>query len=180
MEGVQGWMAELEKKQERITRVGGIAVGLAVLVSAGALALGILNKQDAATTDDVDELTEKVNELGASVQHQTEKQLNSINQRLGTVEQQITSINERQRKAEADIASSRSGRGRRRRRRRRGGRGRARAGAGAEKQRSASGTHACAEMHMRFPCLRPPVRQASDRCSTVSPQGFRTHEAWVP
>ena len=108
MEGVQGWMAELEKKQERSTRVGGIAVGLAVLASAGALVLGILNKQDAATTDDVDELTEKVNQLGSSVAQQTEQQLKSINQRLATVEQQIASINERQRKAEADIATLKS------------------------------------------------------------------------
>ncbi len=77
MEGVQGWMAELEKKQERTTRVGGIAMGLAVLAAASALVLGILNKQDAATTEDVDELTEKVNALGASVEQQTEKQLNA-------------------------------------------------------------------------------------------------------
>ena len=106
MEGVQGWMAELEKRQERSTRVGGIAVGLAVLAAAGALVLGILNKQDAATTEDVDELTEKVNALGASVEQQTERQLKGINQRLATVEQQIASINERQRKAEADIADA--------------------------------------------------------------------------
>ena len=109
MEGVQGWMAELEKKQERSTRVGGIAVVLAVLASAAALVLGILNKQDAATTDDFDELTEKVNALGSSVEQQTEQQLKGINQRLATVEQQIASINERQRKAEADIGTLKSG-----------------------------------------------------------------------
>ena len=104
MEGVQGWMAELEKRQERTSRVGGIAVVLAILASGGALALGILNKQDAATTDDVDELTAKVNELGASVEQQTEKQVKGINQRLASIEQQVASLNERQRKAEADIA----------------------------------------------------------------------------
>ena len=105
MEGVQGWMAEIEKKQERSTRVGGVAVVLALLAAAGALVLGIMNKQDAATTDDVDELTEKVNALGASVAQQTEKQVQGLNQRLVTLEQQISSLTERQRKAENDIAA---------------------------------------------------------------------------
>ncbi len=105
MEGVQGWMAEVERKQERSSRVGGVAVVLALLAAAGALVLGIMNKQDAATTDDVDELTEKVNALGASVAQQTEKQVQALNQRLATLEQQIASLTERQRKAENDIAA---------------------------------------------------------------------------
>jgi cell division protein FtsB len=103
MEGVQGWMAEIEKKQERTSRVGGIAVLLAIAAAGGALALGILNKQDAATQDDIDELTEKVNALGASVERQTESQLKAINQRLATVEQQIASLNQRQRQTESQI-----------------------------------------------------------------------------
>ncbi len=107
MEGVQGWMAELEKRQERTSRVGGIALLLAILAAGGALALGILNKQDAATTEDVDELTSKVNALGASVEKQTETQLKGINERLGSLERQVASLNERQRKTEADIATLR-------------------------------------------------------------------------
>ena len=107
MEGVQGWMAELEKRQERTSRVGGIALLLAILASGGALALGIINKQDAATTEDVDELTSKVNALGASVEKQTETQLKGINERLGSLERQLASLNERQRKTEADIATLR-------------------------------------------------------------------------
>ena len=107
MEGVQGWMAELEKRQERTSRVGGIALLLAILASGGALALGIINKQDAATTEDVDELTSKVNALGASVEKQTETQLKGINERLGSLERQVASLNERQRKTEADIATLR-------------------------------------------------------------------------
>ena len=135
MEGVQGWMAELEKTPGAHKRVGGIALLLAVLAAGGALALGILNKQDAATTDDVDELTAKVNALGSSVEKQTETQLKGINERLGSLERQVASLNERQRKAEADIATLRARR-ERRRGRRRGGRGQARAerGGGADNQ----------------------------------------------
>jgi cell division protein FtsB len=108
MEGVQGWMAELEKKQERTSRFGGIAVLLAIAAAGGALALGIMNKQDGATQDDIDELTEKVNQLGASVEKQTETQVQSINQRLGQVEQQIASLNQRQRQTESQIDSLRT------------------------------------------------------------------------
>jgi uncharacterized protein HemX len=105
MEGVQGWMAELEKKQERNGRVGGVAVLLALLAAAGALYLGITNKQDAATKDDVDELTEKVDALGASVQQQTQDQLRGLNQRLSALEQQLTGVTEGQRKTQNQITA---------------------------------------------------------------------------
>ena len=101
MEGMQGWMAEIEKRQERSSRFGGIAVLLAILASAAALVLGVMNRQDAATQDDIDELTDKVNDLGSSVERQTETQLSSIDQRLSALEQQIKSLTTRQREAEA-------------------------------------------------------------------------------
>jgi TolA-binding protein len=105
MEGVQGWMAEIEKKQERTSRFGAVAVILAILAAGGALALGVINKQDGATTNDVDELATKVNELGASVEQQTEKQLKAINARLAELEQQLDSLNQQQRQTEAQITT---------------------------------------------------------------------------
>ena len=103
MEGLQGWMAEIEKKQERSSRFGTIAVILAILAAGGALALGVINKQDGATKDDVDELTTKVNALGASVEQQTEKQLKGINERLSTLELQVDGLTKQQRETEAQI-----------------------------------------------------------------------------
>jgi TolA-binding protein len=105
VEGMQGWMAEIEKKQERTSRFGAVAVILAILASGGALALGVINKQDGATTDDVDELATSVNELGASVELQTEQQLKAINARLAGLEQQVDSLSRQQRQAEARIAT---------------------------------------------------------------------------
>lgn len=105
MEGLQGWMAEIERKQERTSRFGAVAVILAMLAAGGALALGVINKQDAATTDEVDALATSVNELGASVEQQTEKQLKAINARLAGLEQQVDSLNRQQRQAEARIAT---------------------------------------------------------------------------
>ena len=48
MEGLQGWMAEIERKQERMTYFGGARRSLAVLARPAALYLGIINKQDSA------------------------------------------------------------------------------------------------------------------------------------
>ena len=108
MEGLQGWMAEIERKQERMTKIGGGAAILAVLLSGGALALGIINKQDASSKDDVDDLTEQVNELGASIKSDTEEQLKAINGRVDAVEQQVKTIQQTQATQTQDIATLKS------------------------------------------------------------------------
>jgi hypothetical protein len=108
MEGLQGWMAEIERKQERMTKIGGGAAILAVLLSGGALALGIINKQDASSKDDVDNLTEQVNELGASIKSDTEEQLKAINGRVDAIEQQVKTIQQTQTTQTQDIATLKS------------------------------------------------------------------------
>jgi uncharacterized protein HemX len=108
MEGLQGWMAEIERKQSRMTRVGGAAAILAVLAAGAALALGIINKQDAATKDDVDELREEVNSLSAAIEKQTEKQLGSLNQQVKGFETRIGSLEQQQQQNAATIASLQS------------------------------------------------------------------------
>jgi TolA-binding protein len=96
MEGLQGWMAEIEKKQERMTRVGGIAAAVAVLAAGGALALGFMNQQDAASKDDLDELKTTVEGFQNEVKATTEEQLSQNEQRLSSLESQITSIQTQQ------------------------------------------------------------------------------------
>lgn len=108
MEGLQGWMAEIERKQERMTRFGGGAAILAVLAAGGALALGVINQQDASSKDDVDQLTEQVNELGASLKTDTEAQLKTISGRIDAVEQQIKTVQQTQTQQTQDIANLKS------------------------------------------------------------------------
>lgn len=108
MEGLQGWMAEIERKQERVTRFGGAAAIIAVLAAGGALALGVLNQQDAASKDDVDELTAKVNELGESLKAGTEEQLKTLNGRIDGLEQQVKTLQQTQTQNTQDIASLRA------------------------------------------------------------------------
>jgi len=108
MEGLQGWMAEIERKQERMTRFGGAAAILAVLVAGGALALGVINQQNASSEDDVDELTSQVNELGASLKSDTEEQLKTIGGRIDAVEQQVKTIQQTQTTQTQEIATLKS------------------------------------------------------------------------
>ncbi len=108
MEGLQGWMAEIERKQERMTRFGGGAAILAVLVAGGALALGVINQQNASSEDDVDELTSQVNELGASLKSDTEEQLKTIGGRIDAVEQQVKTIQQTQTTQTQEIATLKS------------------------------------------------------------------------
>lgn len=108
IEGLQGWMAEIERKQERMTRFGGAAAILAVLAAGGAIALGVINQQNAASKDDVDELTEKVNELGASLKSGTEKQLKALGGRIDGLEQQIATLQQTQAQNTQDIAKLKS------------------------------------------------------------------------
>lgn len=96
MEGLQGWMAEIERKQNRMSRLGGGAAILAVLASGGALALGVLNKQDAATEDDLDEVSTKVNEISGTVEQQTEQQLGNLNKTLKSLQTQVQSLQQQQ------------------------------------------------------------------------------------
>ncbi|MDP9187912.1 MAG: hypothetical protein M3O25_01540 [Actinomycetota bacterium] len=105
MRGVQGWIAEIERKQERLTRIGGIAAILAMLAAGGALALGVINQQDAASKDDVEELTGQVNELGASLEAATEKQLKGLGRRIDAVEQQVATLEQAQAANAQEIAT---------------------------------------------------------------------------
>ena len=101
-------LTELEGKQQRMAKIGGAAAIVAALAALAALALGIVNQQDAASKDDVDELTEKVNELGASLKAGTEKQLKGLSGRIDTVEQGVASVRQTQATTAEDIAKLRT------------------------------------------------------------------------
>jgi hypothetical protein len=105
MEGLQGWMAELERKQERMTRIGGIALAVAVATAAAAIVLGVLGMQSAASDDDVDKLRDEVNALSGSIEQQTEDQLGGLNQKLSTLEGQVKSLQQQQQQQAQTISN---------------------------------------------------------------------------
>ena len=124
IEGLQGWMAEIERKQDRMTKIGGGAAIVAVLASAAALALGVLGMQNSASDDDLDELRDSVNALSGEVEQQTEQQLGGLNQKITALENQVKSLQQQQQQNASTISSLQGQVGR-------GGGGGAGAGAGA-------------------------------------------------
>jgi uncharacterized protein HemX len=103
MEGLQGWMAEIERKQNRMIYFGGGAALLAVAAAAGALALGIMNQQNSADKDDFQALEKRVTEIGDSLKSSTEEQLGTLNSKLGTIGQRLDAIEQKQKQTDATI-----------------------------------------------------------------------------
>src|SRR5262249_45368073 len=79
IEGLQGWMAELERKQARAAYFGGVAVLIAIAAAGVALYFGITNKSDSATKSDVDALKSRVDALQSAVSKNTKNTQVTIN-----------------------------------------------------------------------------------------------------
>ena len=105
MEGLQGWMAEIERKQGRMTYFGAAAALVAIAASAGALYLGITTKDDAATKDDVEAISEQVNAIQGEVKRAVEKELKLTNDQIATLQQSVEDLKKKQAQDAADIAT---------------------------------------------------------------------------
>ena len=105
MEGLQGWMAEIERKQGRMTYFGGAAALVAIAASAGALYLGVTTKDDAATKDDLDDVEVAVEGTQAEVKKTVEQQLKTTNDQIATLEQQLSDLKQKQAQDAQDIAT---------------------------------------------------------------------------
>jgi uncharacterized protein HemX len=105
MEGLQGWLAEIERKQGRMTYFGAAALLVAVLASAAALYFGISNQQNSADKDDVNALEERVTEVGDSLKSSTEDQLKTLNGRVDSIEGRLDTIEQKQKQTDATIGT---------------------------------------------------------------------------
>jgi chromosome segregation ATPase len=98
MEGLQGWMAEIERKQGRMTYFGAAAACLAVVAAGAALYLAVTTP-NSASKDDFDDLEAQVETLQEEVAQATTDQnrlkalnasIQSLNTRLAAAEQKAT------------------------------------------------------------------------------------------
>ena len=105
IEGLQGWMAEIERKQGRMTYFGAAGLLVAILAAGAAIYLGITNQQDSADKDDFNALEKRVTELGDSLKSSTEEQLKTLNSNLGTLEQRLDAIDQKQKQTETTLES---------------------------------------------------------------------------
>jgi uncharacterized protein HemX len=108
MEGLQGWMAEIERKQGRITYFGLAGLLIAILAAGAALYFGLTTKSDSATKSDVNALTKKVDALQAAATKNSKDTQTAINSSVAGLQATIATLQKQQSQDSANIATLQS------------------------------------------------------------------------
>jgi uncharacterized protein HemX len=108
MEGLQGWMAEIERKQGRLTYFGLATLVLAILASIAALYFGLAAKSDKASKSDVDALTKKVDALQAAATKNSKDTQNALNASAAQLQASISALQRQQAQNAASISTLQS------------------------------------------------------------------------
>jgi uncharacterized protein HemX len=108
IEGLQGWMAEIERKQARLTYFGGLAVLLALAAAGAALYFGLTAHSDNATKSDLDSLTRRVDSLTGAVAKNSKDTQNALNASIAQLQQSISGLQKQQAQAAANISTLQS------------------------------------------------------------------------
>jgi uncharacterized protein HemX len=108
MEGLQGWMAEIERKQGRLTYFGLATLVVAILASIAALYFGLAAKSDKASKSDVDALTKKVDALQAAATKNSKDTQNALNASAAQLQASISALQRQQAQNAASISTLQS------------------------------------------------------------------------
>jgi uncharacterized protein HemX len=108
IEGLQGWMAELERKQARLTYFGALALLLAIAAAGAALYFGLTNRSDSAKKSDLDALTKRVDSLEGAVTKNSQETQNALNASIAQLQQSISGLQKQQAKAAGKISTLQS------------------------------------------------------------------------
>jgi chromosome segregation ATPase len=109
MEGLQGWMAELERKQRRTTLLATVGTVLALLAAAGAVYLAVANPTS-ASKDDFDDLEAQVETLQQQISQATADQnrLKQINTTLESLNARMSAAEQRASQTASQIAATKA------------------------------------------------------------------------
>ena len=105
MEGLQGWMAEIERKQGRMTYFGIAGLLIAILAAGAALYFGLTTKSDSATKSDLDALTKRIDSLEAAATKNSKDTQAALNSSVAQLQQSISTIQKQQSQNAASISS---------------------------------------------------------------------------
>jgi uncharacterized protein HemX len=108
MEGLQGWMAELERRQGRLTYFGGAAVVIAILAAGAALYFGLTAHSDSASKSDVNDLKTKVDALTAQAAKSSKDTQQALNASAAQLQASIAALQKQQAQSAASISSLQS------------------------------------------------------------------------
>jgi len=105
MEGLQGWMAEIERRQGRITYFGAVAVVIALAAAGASLYFALTARNDSAKKSDLDALTKRVDALQSAVTKSSKDTQNTLNASTATLQQSISSLQKKQAQNAATISA---------------------------------------------------------------------------
>jgi uncharacterized coiled-coil protein SlyX len=105
MEGLQGWMAEIERKQGRMTYFGIAGVVIAILAAGAALYVGLTTKSDSATKGDLDGLSKRIDALEAAAAKNSKDTQAALNASVAQLQQSIAAVQKQQSQNAASIAT---------------------------------------------------------------------------
>lgn len=105
IEGLQGWMAEIERKQGRITYFGAAGLLIAILIGGAALYFGLTTKSDSATKSDVDALTKKVDALQAAATKNSKDTQTALNSSVAGLQASISALQKQGAQNAANVAT---------------------------------------------------------------------------
>jgi uncharacterized protein HemX len=108
MEGLQGWMAEIERKQGRITYFGIAGLLIAILAAGAALYFGLTAKSDSATKSNVDALSKRIDSLEAAATKNSRDTQEALNASVTQLQQSISAIQKQQSENAASISTLQS------------------------------------------------------------------------
>src|SRR4051795_9875824 len=108
MEGLQGWMAEIERKQGRMTYFGLAAVLIAILAAGAALYFGLTAKSDSATKTNVDALSKRIDSLEAAATKSSKDTQAALNSSVSQLQQSIASRQKQASQNSANISTLQS------------------------------------------------------------------------
>ncbi len=108
MESLQGRMAEIERKQARLTYFGVAGIVMALLAGGTAIYLGLTAKNDSATKGDLDALTKKVDALQAAATKNSTDTQNALNTSVAQLQASISALQKQQSQNAASISTLQS------------------------------------------------------------------------
>jgi len=108
MEGLQGWMAELERKQARTTYFGALALLLAIAAAGAALYFGLTTRSDSAKKSDLDPLSKRIDSLEGAVTKNSKDTQNALNASIAQLQQSISSLQKQRAQDAANISTLQS------------------------------------------------------------------------
>jgi uncharacterized protein HemX len=105
MAGLQGWMAEIERRQGRLMYFGGAALVIAILAAGAALYFGLTAKSDSASKSNVDEIKTKVDQLQAAATKSSKDTQQALNASAAQLQASIAALQKQQAQNAASIST---------------------------------------------------------------------------